>query len=90
MSVAALSRTVEAMDHVHKGKKEIKRKIKSHNRFTHGDLFSKQSWVRQKLALTAEAVAIYIPFYLDVAQGRINGVHNDTRTHSLKFASLPS
>ena len=33
-------------------------------------------------------VTIYEAFGLDVAQGNINGVPNETRTHSWRFVSL--
>ena len=33
-------------------------------------------------------VVIYWVFYLEVAQGRMNGAPNETWTHSCRFASL--
>ena len=33
-------------------------------------------------------VVIYEALYFDVAQGQMNGAHNETRTHSCKFVSL--
>ena len=33
-------------------------------------------------------VVIYKAFYLDVAQGRMNGAHNETQIHSQRFTNL--
>ena len=35
-----------------------------------------------------DAIVIYKGLCFDVAQGRMNGVPNETRTHSRRFASL--
>ena len=37
---------------------------------------------------TTKGVLIYKALCFDVAQGRMNGVPNETRTHSCRFASL--
>ena len=41
-----------------------------------------------KLIVCTSYVEIYEGFWLDVAQGHMNGVSNETRTHTWTFASL--
>ena len=38
--------------------------------------------------MTCVFIVIYKAFCLDVAQGRMNGAPNGTRTHSCRFANL--
>ena len=40
------------------------------------------------LEVSPTAKVIYKAFCFDVAQGRMNGAPNETRTHSCRFASL--
>ena len=41
-----------------------------------------------KGVLIVFGIVIYKAFCFDVAQGRMNGAPNETRTHSCRFASL--
>ena len=41
-----------------------------------------------KMELNYVIIVIYEALCFDVAQGRMNGVPNETRTHSCRFASL--
>ena len=38
--------------------------------------------------MSLNIIVIYKALCLDVAQGQMNGVPNETRTHSCRFASL--
>ena len=62
----------------------IKRKCKHTYMHTNGNKCARQSLCVGKYI----QVVIYKAFCFDVAQGRMNGAPNETRTHSCRFASL--